>query len=80
MQTLSEFRQKLQRENQNRIKYLRAKFKNYADEDLDEKVSDELRGLINVTEILNHEPPKKIAVVDKSLLKLVNKKPGTVMH
>lgn len=59
MQTLSEFRQKLQRENQNRIKYLRAKFKNYADEDLDEKVSDELRGLINVTEILNHEPTEE---------------------
>ena len=59
MQTLSEFRQKLKRKNQNRIKYLRTKFKNYADEDLNENVADELRGLINITEILDHEPTEE---------------------
>ena len=41
MQTLSEFRQKLKRKNQNRLKYLKKKFKNYSDEDLTQQVADE---------------------------------------
>lgn len=56
MQTLSEFRQKLKRKNQNRLKYLKNKFKNYSDEDLDQQVADEVHGIINITQILDHEP------------------------
>lgn len=56
MQTLREFRQKLKRKNQNRLKYLQTKFKNYSDENLDDHVADELRGLMNVTEVLDYEP------------------------
>ena len=55
MQTLSEFRQKLKRKNQNRLKYLKKKFKNYSDEDLDPKVADEVHGIINVNELVDHE-------------------------
>lgn len=56
MQTLREFRQKLKRKNQNRLKYLQTKFKNYSDENLDDHVADELRGLMNVAEVLDYEP------------------------
>lgn len=56
MQTLSEFRQKLKHKNQNRLKYLKKKFKDYSDEDLDQQVADEVHGIINVTQILDHEP------------------------
>ena len=55
MQTLREFRQKLKRKNQNRLKYLQAKFKNYSDENLDDHIADELRGLMNVNELVKHE-------------------------
>jgi len=63
MQTLSEFRQKLKRKNQNRLKYLKRKFKNYSDEDLDQQVADEVHGIINVSEILDYNP------TDEKLLK-----------
>lgn len=63
MQTLSEFRQKLKRKNQNRLKYLKKKFKNYSDEDLDQQVADEVHGIINVSEILDYNP------TDEKLLK-----------
>lgn len=63
MQTLSEFRQKLKRKNQNRLKYLKKKFKNYSDEDLDQQVADEVHGIINVSEILDSNP------TDEQLLK-----------
>ena len=63
MQTLSEFRQKLKRKNQNRLKYLKKKFKDYSDEDLDQQVADEVHGIINVSEILDYNP------TDEKLLK-----------
>lgn len=55
MATLSEFRQKLKRKNQNRLHYLKEKFNSSAQDKMKPMVAEEVQGILNVNELMDHE-------------------------
>lgn len=55
MATLREFRQKLKRKNQNRLQYLKEKFNSSSQDKMKPKVAEEVQGILNVNEMMDHE-------------------------
>ncbi|MGV3185350.1 hypothetical protein ACEF14_04225 [Weissella paramesenteroides] len=55
MPTLREFRQKLNRKNQNRLQYLKGKLNSSSQDKMKPKVAEEVQGILNVNELMDHE-------------------------